>query len=88
MQGGFYLAEKISPLLLNTMGVVSDAATTSPAVISGIPVAILLGLAIRNLSPSGLPQILTPGLAFAQNNMLKLGDAKIKKIKPNQKPPN
>lgn len=55
---GFALADKLGMALLAASGLSLEAGAASP--ISGIPVAIVLGLAARNLLP--LPSSLEPGL--------------------------
>ena len=65
MVGGFWLAD----LLGHAMLAAQDLTGSSP--ISGVPVAIVVGLLLRNTLP--LPAALTPGLKFATTNVLRLG---------------
>ncbi len=65
MQAGFWLADVLGRAWLSAQGL----AGSSP--ISGVPVAIVLGLALRNLAP--LPSALAPGLKFASTTILRLG---------------
>ncbi len=65
MLAGFSLAEGIGRALLAARGL----AGASP--VSGVPVAIVLGLLLRNLLP--LPPALNPGLKFCTTTVLRLG---------------
>lgn len=62
------LAGWIGGWLLRLQGVDPESAS-SP--VSGVPVAILLGILARNLLP--LPQSLNPGIQFARKAVLQLG---------------
>jgi len=63
---GFWLADAIGRGLLAMQGLSGGG---SP--ISGVPVAIVLGLLLRNAF--GLPAALTPGLKFCVSTVLRLG---------------
>jgi uncharacterized integral membrane protein (TIGR00698 family) len=63
---GFWLAEIIGRAILAAQGL---AAGGSP--ISGVPLAIVLGLLLRNTI--GLPSSLAPGLKFCVTTVLRLG---------------
>ena len=65
MFAGFWLADVLGAAMLAARGL----SGASP--ISGVPVAIVLGLALRNLLP--LPANLTPGLKFCTTTLLRLG---------------
>ena len=65
MATGFWLADLIGHAILSAQGLGGG----SP--ISGVPVAIVLGLLLRNLLP--LPAALTPGLKFCVTTVLRLG---------------
>jgi uncharacterized integral membrane protein (TIGR00698 family) len=65
MVAGFALADGLGRLLLAARGL----SGASP--ISGVPVAIVLGLLLRNLTP--LPSALGPGLKFCTTTVLRLG---------------
>ncbi len=65
MLAGFWLADLLGQALLALQGLSGG----SP--ISGVPVAIVLGLLLRNLLP--LPALLTPGLKFCVSTLLRLG---------------
>ena len=65
MLAGFSLADTIGQALLAARGL----SGASP--VSGVPVAIVLGLLLRNLLP--LPQTLNPGLKFCTTTLLRLG---------------
>lgn len=65
MLAGFWLADEFGRALLAAQGL----SGSSP--ISGVPVAIVLGLLLRNLAP--LPESLTPGLKFATTAVLRAG---------------
>src|SRR5688572_21583311 len=65
MFGGFWLADVLGQALLAARGL----NTSTP--ISGVPVAIVIGLLLRNLLP--LPAILRPGLKFCVSRVLQLG---------------
>lgn len=62
---GFWLADLIGRGILAAQGL----SGTSP--VSGVAVAIVLGLLLRNLVP--LPAALTPGLKFATTTLLRAG---------------
>jgi uncharacterized integral membrane protein (TIGR00698 family) len=62
---GFWLADAIGDAILAAQGL----SGSSP--VSGVPVAIVLGLLLRNLVP--LPQALTLGLRFATTTILRAG---------------
>lgn len=62
---GFWLADALGHALLAAQGL----SGSSP--ISGVPVAILLGLLLRNTLP--LPSWLAPGLKFSVSTLLRLG---------------
>lgn len=62
---GFWLADVLGHALLSAQGL----SGSSP--ISGVPVAILLGLLLRNTLP--LPSALAPGLKFSVSTILRLG---------------
>ncbi|HXG88300.1 MAG TPA: putative sulfate exporter family transporter [Vicinamibacterales bacterium] len=66
MIAGFWLADVIGKAILAAQGLSSGS---SP--VSGVPVAIVLGLLLRNLVP--LPGALTPGLKFCVTTILRLG---------------
>ena len=66
MGAALWLAEAIGRAIFMGRGL---EAATSP--ISGVPVAIVLGLLLRNLLP--LPAALTPGLKFCVTTVLRLG---------------
>lgn len=65
MFAGFWLADVLGEAMLAARGL----SGASP--ISGVPVAIVLGLALRNLLP--LPASLAPGLKFCTTTLLRLG---------------
>src|SRR4030095_9107989 len=65
MLAGFWLADQIGHAILTAQGL----SGSSP--ISGVPVAIVLGLFLRNLLP--LPLALSPGLKFSTTTVLRLG---------------
>ncbi len=65
MLAGFWLADQIGHAILAAQGL----SGSSP--VSGVPVAIVLGLLLRNTLP--LPASLTPGLKFATTTVLRLG---------------
>ena len=65
MMAGFWLADAIGHALLAAQGLSGG----SP--ISGVPVAIVLGLLLRNLLT--LPAALSPGLKFCVTTVLRLG---------------
>ena len=65
MLAGFWLADRIGGAVLAAQGL----AGASP--VSGVPVAILLGLLLRNAVP--LPAALGPGLRFSTVTLLRLG---------------
>lgn len=62
---GFRLADVLGHALLAAQGL----SGSSP--ISGVPIAILLGLLLRNALP--LPSLLAPGLKFSVSTILRLG---------------
>ena len=66
MVAGFWLAEVIGRALLDAQGLTGGG---SP--ISGVPVAIILGLVLRNAL--NLPPALAPGLKFCVTTVLRLG---------------
>lgn len=66
MVAGFWLADVLGQWLLAAQGLGGGG---SP--ISGVPVAIVLGLLLRNTFP--LPPVLTPGLKFCVTTVLRLG---------------
>jgi uncharacterized integral membrane protein (TIGR00698 family) len=65
MVAGFWLADQLGHALLAAQGL------TGSNPISGVPVAIVLGLLLRNLLP--LPDALAPGLRFSTTTILRLG---------------
>jgi uncharacterized integral membrane protein (TIGR00698 family) len=65
MVAGFWLADVLGLVILRAVGL----NTSTP--ISGVPVAIVLGLLLRNLTP--LPALLNPGLKFCVTTVLRLG---------------
>jgi uncharacterized integral membrane protein (TIGR00698 family) len=65
MLAGFWLANVVGLQMLAAQGL------TGSSPISGIPVAIVLGVLLRNLLP--LPNALTPGLKFATTTILRAG---------------
>jgi uncharacterized integral membrane protein (TIGR00698 family) len=65
MVAGFWLADVLGQALLAAQGL----SGSSP--ISGVPVAIVLGVLLRNLFR--LPPTLTPGLKFCVTTVLRLG---------------
>ena len=65
MLAGFWLADQIGHAILAAQGL----SGSSP--LSGVPVAIVLGLLLRNLLP--LPSSLNPGLKFSTTTILRLG---------------
>jgi len=65
MFAGFWLANLIGQQILAAQGL----SGSSP--VSGVPVAIVLGLLLRNLLP--LPDSLSPGLKFATTTILRAG---------------
>jgi uncharacterized integral membrane protein (TIGR00698 family) len=65
MLAGFWLADLIGRQILAAQGL------TGSSPVSGVPVAIVLGLLLRNTLP--LPASLTPGLKFATTNILRAG---------------
>lgn len=62
---GFWLADQIGHVILAAQGL------TGSSPVSGVPVAIVLGLLLRNLLP--LPAALGPGLKFSTTTILRLG---------------
>jgi uncharacterized integral membrane protein (TIGR00698 family) len=66
MIAGFWLADLAGRAILSAQGL---SAGSSP--ISGVPIAIVLGLLLRNLFR--LPAALTPGLKFCVTTVLRLG---------------
>jgi uncharacterized integral membrane protein (TIGR00698 family) len=66
MVAGFWLADVIGHAILSAQGL---SGGSSP--ISGVPVAIVLGLLLRNALP--LPSALAPGLKFCVTTVLRLG---------------
>lgn len=65
MLAGFWLAEVIGQAILRAQGL------TGGSPLSGVPVAIVIGLLLRNLFP--LPASLNPGLKFATTTLLRAG---------------
>jgi len=65
MLAGFWLADRIGQAILAAQGLSGG----SP--VSGVPVAIVLGLLLRNTLP--LPASLAPGLRFATTTILRAG---------------
>src|SRR5262245_25200118 len=65
MLAGFWLADQIGHAILAAQGL------TGSSPLSGVPVAIVLGLLLRNLLP--LPAALSPGLKFSTTTVLRLG---------------
>jgi uncharacterized integral membrane protein (TIGR00698 family) len=65
MLAGFWLADQIGHAILAAQGL------TGSSPVSGVPVAIVLGLVLRNTLP--LPAALTPGLKFATTTILRAG---------------
>ena len=65
MLAGFWLADRIGRQILAAQGL------TGSSPVSGVPVAIVLGLLLRNTLP--LPAWLAPGLKFATTNILRAG---------------
>jgi uncharacterized integral membrane protein (TIGR00698 family) len=65
MLAGFWLADLIGQQILAAQGL------TGSSPVSGVPVAIVLGLLLRNTLP--LPASLHPGLKFATTTILRAG---------------
>jgi len=65
MVAGFWLADLLGRQILAAQGL------TGSSPVSGVPVAIVLGLLLRNTLP--LPAALAPGLKFATTNILRAG---------------
>ena len=65
MLAGFWLADQIGHAILSAQGL------TGSSPVSGVPVAIVLGLLLRNTLP--LPASLAPGLKFATTTILRAG---------------
>lgn len=65
MLAGFWLADRLGQQILAAQGL------TGSSPVSGVPVAIVLGLLLRNTLP--LPASLTPGLKFATTTILRAG---------------
>jgi uncharacterized integral membrane protein (TIGR00698 family) len=65
MLAGFWLADRIGHAILAAQGL------TGSSPLSGVPVAIVLGLLLRNLLP--LPASLNPGLKFSTTTILRTG---------------
>ena len=65
MLAGFWLADLIGRQILAAQGL------TGSSPLSGVPVAIVLGLLLRNTLP--LPASLAPGLKFATTTILRAG---------------
>ena len=65
MLAGFWLADRIGEAILAAQGL------TGSSPVSGVPVAIVLGLLLRNALP--LPASLAPGLKFATTTILRAG---------------
>ncbi|EDQ86589.1 uncharacterized protein MONBRDRAFT_28203 [Monosiga brevicollis MX1] len=71
MQAGFWGAEQLGPVLLHLQGL---ADTSGPSPISGIPVTILLGFALRNNGLIKLPmERLKAGLELSKGTLLRAG---------------
>jgi hypothetical protein len=68
MTAGFFGAEHLGQLLLSYQGI-----TGASSPISGIPVSILLGMAVRNMPGVTLPEVVTPGLKFSTTTILRSG---------------
>jgi uncharacterized integral membrane protein (TIGR00698 family) len=65
MLAGFWLADRIGQAILAAQGL------TGGSPVSGVPVAIVLGLLLRNTLP--LPSSFAPGLKFATSTILRAG---------------
>jgi uncharacterized integral membrane protein (TIGR00698 family) len=65
MLAGFWLADAIGQQILAAQGL------TGSSPLSGVPVAIVLGLLLRNTLP--LPASINPGLKFATTTILRAG---------------
>ena len=65
MLAGFWLADRIGHAILAAQGL------TGSSPVSGVPVAIVLGLLLSNLVT--LPEALSPGLKFATTTILRAG---------------
>jgi len=65
MLAGFWLADRIGQAILAAQGL------TGSSPLSGVPVAIVLGLLLRNTLP--LPSALSPGLKFSTTTILRAG---------------
>jgi uncharacterized integral membrane protein (TIGR00698 family) len=65
MLAGFWLADLIGQQILAAQGL------TGSSPLSGVPVAIVLSLLLRNTLP--LPALLSPGLKFATTTILRAG---------------
>jgi uncharacterized integral membrane protein (TIGR00698 family) len=65
MLAGFWLADRIGHAILAAQGL------TGSSPLSGVPVAIVLGLLLRNTLP--LPSALSPGLKFSTTTILRAG---------------
>src|SRR5881392_4057347 len=65
MFAGFWLADQIGHAILAAQGL------TGSSPLSGVPVAIVLGLLLRNTLP--LPASINPGLKFATTTILRAG---------------
>lgn len=65
MVAGFWLADQLGRAILSVQGL------TGSSPVSGVPVAIVLGLLLRNTLP--LPAALTPGLKLSTTTLLRLG---------------
>jgi len=65
MLAGFWLADRIGQAILAAQGL------TGSSPLSGVPVAIVLGLLLRNTLP--LPAALSPGLKFSTTTILRAG---------------
>ncbi|GAB5357617.1 hypothetical protein AAMO2058_000389500 [Amorphochlora amoebiformis] len=68
MQCGFLGAEYLGSVLLQLQGL----PLTGSSPVSGVPIAILLGASLRNLTPIPV-RVLEPGLKFATTTVLRTG---------------
>lgn len=65
MIAGFWMADRIGAAVLAAQGL------TGSSPVSGVPVAIVVGLLARNLLP--LPVVLRPGVTFSTTTLLRFG---------------